>query len=139
MTDAMTAERTALITAIHAATAAMLPDNASTRFQKAMDRLGHLLAARDFERRYNPDWASQPRVPGGNPDGGRWTDGGRADEGVPPSHVSQLSIEPYSDEYLRCLDRCYPLLERYQGAGSDRNKWDFHRCMSTCLGQRLDA
>jgi HK97 family phage portal protein len=29
----------------------------------------------DLERQYNPDWASQPRSPAGNPDGGRWTDG----------------------------------------------------------------
>lgn len=26
--------------------------------------------------KYNPDWHLQPRVPRGNPDGGRWTDGG---------------------------------------------------------------
>lgn len=62
MTEARTAERTALIAAIRAATAAMLPDTAATRFHKAMDRLGRLLAERALERRYNPDWASQPRV-----------------------------------------------------------------------------
>ena len=27
-----------------------------------------------LDRRYNPNWASQPRVPRGNPDGGQWTE-----------------------------------------------------------------
>ncbi|MBI1274215.1 MAG: hypothetical protein GC131_09070 [Alphaproteobacteria bacterium] len=26
--------------------------------------------------KYNPDWEAQPRVPGGNPGDGQWTDGG---------------------------------------------------------------
>lgn len=55
MTEARTAERTALLAAIHAATAAIAPDTATTRFHKAMDRLGRLPAERDLERRYNPD------------------------------------------------------------------------------------
>ena len=41
-----------------------------------MARLGRLLHGRRLERRYNPNWPSQPRVPRGNPDGGQWTDGG---------------------------------------------------------------
>lgn len=41
---------------------------AATRFELAMYR--HMLALK-----YNPD---QPRVPRGDPDGGQWTDGGRA-------------------------------------------------------------
>jgi len=35
--------------------------------------------------------------------------------------------------YQRCLDLCYPLLERFQPPGVDYNKWDFHRCMDACL------
>ena len=35
-----------------------------------------MLHGRRLERRYNPNWSSQARVPRGNPDGGRWTDGG---------------------------------------------------------------
>ncbi len=37
---------------------------------------GDDLAGPDLERRYNPNWPSQPCVPRGNSDGGRWTDGG---------------------------------------------------------------
>ncbi len=40
-----------------------------------------------------------------------------------------------SGQYQRCLDQCYPLLERPQPPGSDSNKWDFHKCMSRCMGQ----
>ncbi len=43
-----------------------------------MKRLGRLL--HELERRYNPNWPSQRRVPGGNADGEQWTDGG-ADSG----------------------------------------------------------
>jgi hypothetical protein len=35
--------------------------------------------------------------------------------------------------YQRCLDLCYPILERFQSPGVDYNKWDFHRCMDACL------
>ena len=76
MEAARSEDRARLLAAIHAATAAMAPANPTTRFQKAMDRLGRMLADHALERRYNPDWASQPRVPRGHPDGGRWTDGG---------------------------------------------------------------
>ena len=87
-------DRARLLGAIHAATAAMAPGDATTRFQKAIDRLGGLLAERALERRYNPDWASQPRVPSGNPDGGRWTDGG----GTPSSDNPPLDAEPSGAE-----------------------------------------
>ncbi len=38
-------------------------------------------------------------------------------------------------QYQRCLERCYPLLERWQSPGSDRNTWDFHKCMNACMGR----
>jgi hypothetical protein len=40
-----------------------------------MDRFQHLLREQSLERRYNPDWRLQPRVPRGDPDGGQWTRG----------------------------------------------------------------
>lgn len=79
----------------------MLPDTAATRFHKAIDRLGRLLAERDLERRYNPDWASQPRVPSGNPGGGRWTDGGPSiigEELNPSAFEEPVSDEPIGEE-----------------------------------------
>lgn len=69
-------ERDALLTAIRRATLAMTAATAEGAFEMAMERLGRLLQERRLERRYNPNWPSQPRVPRGNPDGGRWTDGG---------------------------------------------------------------
>ena len=53
---------------------------AAVRFKLAALRLRVALVADALERRYNPDWALQPRVPSGNPDGGRWTDGGGGTE-----------------------------------------------------------
>jgi hypothetical protein len=47
---------------------------AAVRFKVAALRLRVALAADTLQRRYNPNWASQPRVPAGNRDGGRWTD-----------------------------------------------------------------
>jgi len=46
-----------------------------------------------------------------------------------------MEITTYSDEYLRCLDKCYDILERYQKPGIDKNKWDFHACMDECRGR----
>ncbi len=33
----------------------------------------------------------------------------------------------------RCFDRCYPILERWQPPGSDRNERQFHICVRQCL------
>jgi hypothetical protein len=43
--------------------------------------------------------------------------------------------DPGQSQYQRCFDQCYPLLERPQPRGNDSNKWDFHKCMSRCMGQ----
>ena len=44
---------------------------AGLRFSLAMDQMAKVLG---LHRCYNPNWQSQPRVPAGNPDGGRWTE-----------------------------------------------------------------
>ena len=60
-----------------------------------MVRLGRLINERRLERRYNPNWPSQPRVPRGNADGGRWTDGGESGgEELEPSEFE----EPVADD-----------------------------------------
>jgi hypothetical protein len=57
----------------------------------------------DLERRYNPDWPSQPRVPAGEPEGGQWT----------------IVAAPSAKD--RCIEKCYRLLER---PGTPRGFWD---------------
>jgi hypothetical protein len=113
------------------------------RVQAEIDALGAL------GRKYSPD---QPRVPAGNPDGGQWTSGDgsgtRQDQtdlasGDPndgPSRntnpevqkilalARQLRLATGPQDYQKCLDLCYPLLERPLPRWSDRNTFDFHKC-----------
>lgn len=87
-----------------------------------------------LEQRYRPD---QPRIPAGNPDGGQWTDDGTSDvqSRISVAIAQTLSGQPPS--YNECLNLCYPLLERPGRVGSDRNYWDFQKCMNACLGRNL--
>jgi hypothetical protein len=87
---------------------------------------------------------NQPRLPAGNPGGGQWTNGGSGgigDTGTTLSRIIGLARQIASSgsplDYQRCLDHCYPLLERPQHPASDRNEWDFHRCMNECLQRNL--
>jgi hypothetical protein len=49
----------------------------------------------------------------------------------------RLDLAARPDAYQRCLDLCYPLLERRQPPGSDFNTFDFHKCMNACLERNL--
>ena len=40
-----------------------------------------------------------------------------------------------NNSYQRCLNLCYPILERFSRPGSDINTFDFHKCMNACLGK----
>ena len=71
MTDAR------LLRSIAAATDVVRRAATDMGLKAAMDRLQRLFREQTLERRYNPDWRSQPRVPGGHPDGGQWTLGPR--------------------------------------------------------------
>ena len=80
---------------------------------------------------------SQPRVPAGNPDGGQWTN----ENEEPQNSVDVQSILGRAKQLAvsrasmsRCVDLCYPLLERIQPPGSDRNEFDFRKCLNQCLG-----
>jgi hypothetical protein len=109
-----------------------------------------------YEGKYSPD---QPRVPAGNREGGQWTneDGGGGDGGGgnaeaeggggSPESATQdvrsildlakiIAARGYSIDYLKCLDICYPILERPKVPGSDFNENDFHKCMNACLGRK---
>jgi len=106
-------------------------------------------AARRFEsvrRKYSPD---QPRVPAGNPGGGQWSadDGqsARPDALTPDGDddtlvteilrkAKNLNLTASPADYQKCLNICYPILERPKPPWSDRNKYDFHKCMNACLG-----
>lgn len=81
-----------LLDSIRAATRTMERAIIDIRLRLAMDRLGETIGVR-LQRRYNPNWASQPRVPRGNPDGGRWTDGGAAEANAPVPPVIFVSDE----------------------------------------------
>jgi len=80
---------------------------------------------------------NQPRVPAGNPDGGQWTSGAADDVETIVATAKRLNLAARPDAYQKCLDLCYPLLERFQPPGIDRNTWDFHKCMNACLGRNL--
>ena len=94
------------------------------------------------ERKFDPD---QPRVEAGNPDGGQWTSGDGGSSNTAPtvdpvdtdSIVAQAKRIAATDpnRYEECLNLCVPILERFQPPGSDRNQWDFHKCMNRCLGR----
>ena len=93
-------------------------------------------------RKYSPD---QPRVPAGNPDGGQWTDGGGASAtGVEDALIqeilakaSNLRFAGSPADYRECVKLCYPLLERFSAPGSDKNYWDFQKCLNACLKRGL--
>jgi hypothetical protein len=89
---------------------------------------------RECARKYDP---SQPRVPAGNSDGGQWTSSNESTVQRIVEMAKRLNLAARPDAYQRCLDLCYRLLERPQSPGSDRNTWDFHKCMNACLGRNL--
>jgi hypothetical protein len=122
------------------------------------------LALRALGRKYRED---QPRVPAGSGrESGRWTDGQSTSDGGegagkdqsdaasndPTDRLSrstdpevqkilalarQLRLAGGPQDYQKCLDFCYPLLERPLPRSSDRNTFDFHKCMNLCLGRNL--
>jgi hypothetical protein len=130
--------------------------------ESEMHRLNWLVQAANLEvklrrfmqatlAKFDPN---QPRVPAGNSTGGQWTDGGGAaesnvgvaDSGSPRSGAAVFErifstarkLRLAGDaSYQRCLDLCYPILERPIDPRSDRNTWDFHKCMNQCLGRNL--
>jgi len=80
---------------------------------------------------------NQPRVPAGNPDGGKWTSGNNS--GEVSSDVREIldkakQLAATRASMSRCVNLCYPLLERFQRPGSDRNEFDFRKCLNACLG-----
>jgi hypothetical protein len=96
--------------------------------------------ARAIKADFDPN---QPRVPAGSSDGGQWTGGGGGDGEESATLTGILAVarriaaagNPL--DYQRCLNLCYPLLERLQHPASDRNTWDFHKCMNQCLKLNL--
>ena len=97
-----------------------------------------------YERKYRPD---QARVPAGSREGGQWTDeeGGGGNTEAEPAQSSdveeilqtanKIAARGYSTSYLKCLEICYPLLERRQPPGADFNESAFRKCMRACMGR----
>ncbi len=65
----------------------------------------------------------------------RWTSDSANDVDEIIARAGQLRLAASPSGYQKCLDLCYRLLERPQTAGSDRNLWDFHKCMNACLAR----
>lgn len=55
------------------------------------------------------------------------------DASTAPLPTFQLAANPARRE---CVEQCSHLLERPQPPGSDRNQWDFHRCVNQCMSER---
>jgi hypothetical protein len=56
------------------------------------------------------------------------------EEIVATAKRENLAARP--DKYMKCLELCYPLLERRKPPGSDINTFDFHKCMAACLARK---
>lgn len=105
------------------------------RFVRPGQRDDHPFA--QYERKYRPDQLRD--------DHGRWADEGArlapeqtqdaADIQSILDKAKQLAISNYSSKYLRCLDLCAPILERFQPKGSDINEWTYRRCIAACMGR----
>lgn len=95
-------------------------------------------------RKYSPD---QPRVPAGSGrESGQWTGGDAsgpqgANENTLMQDIlataSNLQLIGSPADYRECVKLCYPLLERFSAPGSDRNYWDFQKCLNVCLKRGL--
>jgi hypothetical protein len=94
--------------------------------------------ARAVEIKYD---SNQPRIPAGNPGGGQWTEtgagSGAGDVQSIVAFAKQKRVAGSPLSYQRCPDLCYSLLERPRHPKSDRNTWDFHKCMNACLQRHL--
>jgi len=55
---------------------------------------------------------------------------------LPQSSIMQRARQLAASraDMKRCIDLCYRLLERFQPPGSDRNFFDFQKCLNACLG-----
>jgi hypothetical protein len=91
------------------------------------------------ERKFDPE---QPRVPRGQSEGGQWTSGDAQlasdDTGVDVDKIVEQAQRLAANSPNRrenCINLCIPLLERFQPPGSDRNEWDFRKCLNRCLGR----
>jgi hypothetical protein len=76
-------------------------------------------------------------VPAGSREGGQWTgDGGDNGESADVKEIlakaKQLAASNAS--VGKCVDACMHLLERPRIGGSDRNEFDFRKCLNACLG-----
>ena len=134
------------------------------RLQAEQDRLRQMLAEINYDLAwrklcrkygYNPDqrmdrkWDGQPHDELGRFDFGKKPEAQTADEDAGGEEEDSASVTPAEiiatakrenlaarpDKYMKCLDLCYPLLERRKPPGSDVNTWDFIKCMNACMAR----
>ena len=78
-------------------------------------------------------------------DHGKWAnEGGETIEAIPALNSSLAAIVAKAKRLNlaaagpraidQCIDLCYRILERPR-LKSDRNEWDFRRCLNACLGR----
>jgi len=97
------------------------------------------LVRKELKRALNEYYAvkfdpSQPRVPAGNSGGGRWTSANDESSTVQDILERAKNLAATHAEMGRCVDLCLPLLNRFQSPGSNRNEFDFRKCLNACLG-----
>ena len=87
-----------------------------------------------FARKFDPN---QPRAPAGSREGGRWTndESNSGDTSDVRDIIDRArALAATHAEMGRCVDLCLPLLNRFQAPGSNRNEFDFRKCLNACLG-----
>jgi hypothetical protein len=107
-----------------------LPPLRSASHARAMAKADGLLV------KDNPDWEDEPRVPAGNPDGGRWTaDAGSDDTVIEPAAVqidaTQAKKERFVDAHLadaqEVADRLGVPVENILALSALESRWGEHR------------
>jgi hypothetical protein len=97
------------------------------RLRQELASVKFSLAIRRFAKKYSADQLRD--------DLGRWTAGASSDVRHILDIAKRMRLSGTRSNYNKCLDLCYPILERFQPPGSDRNTWDFYKCMNACLGR----
>lgn len=82
-------------------------------------------------RNRRPEHSGRPRPS----DYARWR-GDIARRGRLPQVSQRYSARPeLAASRSDCIEKCYHLLERILPfPGSDKNTWDFHKCVNECMG-----
>jgi hypothetical protein len=90
----------------------------------------------------NATWATTPSPPApsdATPVAGALVDRPRQPASFDGIGVRGSMLSTGNAVRKQCIEECAPLLERFQPPGSDKNQWDFHRCVNDCLERSRKA